>query len=471
MTDSKKTTSRSSRRTFLGRSLLTLGGTAGLGAMGGLGAMHSLANASGYRPFGPSQRFFIFVYFSGGWDTLLSLDPRDPRDFHMGNLSDTLIQPAYDQLDDPGHIVDIIQAPNGITFGPYIGDLLAHADRMAVIRGMSMDTLTHEAGRRRFLTGKVPSGLLARGSSASTWLASQLGDGELIPQISVNVESYNVDQPEYASALKVSNVPDLVRALEPAPSALGDLEERQIDELLQQAALCDHAAASPLWVASEESRRGVSAMIEAQLAGHFDFQANDSNMEQIRDHYGIAASGIAALNTPEAQAAMAVTAITSGISRVVSIRANSVSLDTHFDEWATDQGPRQERGFNAIARMVEDLGSRQFGDTSSSWLDHTTIVGFSEFSRTARLNANGGRDHALTNSCLLIGGGVKGGQVIGRSSDVGIMPTKTNFTTGLPDEGGEVVKPEHVIRTLLVEAGVSEDLADLRVEPLDALMK
>ena len=461
---------KSSRRSFLNRSLI-VGGAAGLSSIGGLGALQSLAHAgAGYRPWGPKQRFFIFVYFSGGWDTLLSLDPRDPRDFHMGNLSDTLIQPAYDVLDDPGHLVDIQVASSGVTFGPYMGDLVNHADRLAVIRGMSMDTLTHEAGRRRFLTGKVPSGLLARGSSAATWLASQLGNTQLIPQISVNVESYNVDQPTYASALKVSNVPDLVRALEPAPSALGELEERQIDELLAQAALCDYAEASPLWQSGEGSRLGVTSMIEAQLAGHFDFQANDPAMEAIRDRYGIGATGANALRTPEAQAAMAVTAVTSGISRVVSIRANQTSLDTHYDEWATDQGPRQERGFNAIARMVEDLSEREFGDTGASWLDHTTIVGFSEFSRTARLNANGGRDHALTNACLLIGGGIKGGQAIGRSSDVGLMPTKTNLQTGLPDEGGEVIKPEHVIRTLLVESGISEDVADLRVEAVPALM-
>ena len=45
------------------------------------------------------------------------------------------------------------------------------AQKICVVRGMSMETLTHEAGRRRFITGKPPSGLLARGSSGATWLA------------------------------------------------------------------------------------------------------------------------------------------------------------------------------------------------------------------------------------------------------------------------------------------------------------
>ncbi|MCO4769308.1 MAG: DUF1501 domain-containing protein [Deltaproteobacteria bacterium] len=462
-------THKASRRSFLRSSLLAVGGTAGLSAAGGLGPVANLANAAWFRSDGAPQRHYVFVYFSGGWDILLGLDPRDPRDFHSGNLSDTLIQPAYDLLDDEGHWTDVVNTSSGTQFGPYIGDMAQHADKLAVVRGMSMETLTHEAGRRRFITGKVPSGLLARGSSGATWLASRLGADQLVPQISVNVESYNIDQPEYASALKVSNVPDLVRALQPAPSVMGDLEERQIDELLQQAALCPNPQASRMWKGSEEARLGVRAMIEADLASNFDFQANTAEMAALRDHYGIAASGTAALTSPEAQAAMATTALKKGISRVVSIRANTQSLDTHYDQWTTDQGPIQERGFNAIARMIEDLGATEYGDTGDSWFDHTTIVAFSEFSRTARLNANEGRDHALTNACMLVGGGIRGGQVIGASSDIGMEPTPTNLATGQPDQGGEIVKPEHIIRSLMVEAGIEDDVADLRVEPLTAL--
>ena len=49
----------------------------------------------------------------------------------------------------------------------------------------------------------------------------------------------------------------------------------------------------------------------------------------------------------------------------------------------------------------------------------TTIVGFSEFSRTALLNSRGGRDHALTNACFLAGAGVKKGFSYGESDEVG----------------------------------------------------
>ena len=77
--------------------------------------------------------------------------------------------------------------------------------------------------------------------------------------------------------------------------------------------------------------------------------------------------------------------------------------------------------------------------------------------RTPTLNARGGRDHWLSNCCLLAGGNIRGGTVIGASSDVGMEPQHADTSTGLLDRGGEIVKPEHVLRTLLVDAGIEDD--------------
>jgi uncharacterized protein (DUF1501 family) len=96
-------------------------------------------------------------------------------------------------------------------------------------------------------------------------------------------------------------------------------------------------------------------------------------------------------------------------------------------------------------------------------------VGFSEFSRTPLRNDRGGRDHWLGNSCFLIGGNVRPG-VIGRSSDYGMEPQPIDLETGAYDPEGEVVRPEHVLRTLLVDAGITADEADLRVDPIPALV-
>jgi uncharacterized protein (DUF1501 family) len=198
-------------------------------------------------------------------------------------------------------------------------------------------------------------------------------------------------------------------------------------------------------------------MVTGGYSQSFDFRANTPEMDRVRQHYNFNRN---ATNTPEVRGAMAVQAITQGISRCVSVSICD-GLDTHFDDWQTDQGPRQARGFEVVSKMIQELATKQY-DAQSVWLDHTVIVGFSEFSRTALLNARGGRDHSLTNAAFITGGKIRGGQAIGQSSDVGMQPTRTNLYTGLPDADGEVIRPEHVLQTLFDEVGIGM-APDLRV--------
>jgi uncharacterized protein (DUF1501 family) len=209
-------------------------------------------------------------------------------------------------------------------------------------------------------------------------------------------------------------------------------------------------------------------MVTRGLDRLFDFTAQTPEMERLRGHYGMRAND----STPEAQAAFAAQAICGGVSRCVSIQVAG-GLDTHFSDWTTNQGPNQRRGFNALARLIEDLSTREHPGTNTSWLDHTTIVAFSEFSRTPLLNDRGGRDHALTNACLLAGGNIRGGAIIGASSDVGLAPQAIDLETGDlrgVADGGEVVRPEHILQTLLHDAGM-DAAADLRVNPVTALLR
>src|SRR5262249_39553178 len=104
--------------------------------------------------------FFVFCYFSGGWDTLLCLDPRNFQNPGGG------IQPAYDRIakNDKGVQAVLAADPTGlvkpagsnITFGPAVGKLAALHDELCVVRGIDMGSLTHEVGRRYFVTGKFP---------------------------------------------------------------------------------------------------------------------------------------------------------------------------------------------------------------------------------------------------------------------------------------------------------------------------
>ena len=132
-----------SRREFLDRALksgLLLGGAA---TFGGLGPFSRLAMAAGPNSGLSSlptekDHYYIFCYFSGAWDVLLSLDPREPIKFHAGNLSKTRIEPNYNGLDDDnapngGKLVDV-KGKNGKPeqLGWYIGDLAKHQGTVPV---------------------------------------------------------------------------------------------------------------------------------------------------------------------------------------------------------------------------------------------------------------------------------------------------------------------------------------------------
>ena len=215
----------------------------------------------------------------------------------------------------------------------------------------------------------------------------------------------------------------------------------------------------------EFARKQARNVVENNLSGVFDFGARNPSMDALRDRYNFSRVD----NSPAVSAALAVQAITSGVSRCVTVGLVG-GLDTHSGQsWQQTQGPRQEQGFNAVARMIDDLAERPY-DAHSSWLDHTIIVGFSEFSRTPMINLNGGRDHHITNSCFLAGGSVRGGQIIGASSDVGMEATTVDVITGQVVPDGTILRPEHVLRSLFDEVGIGDE-PDLRVDRIDALLR
>lgn len=472
--DDKKTKQgRRGRRDFLKHVMVAGGGAAALGA-GGLGALSQLAQGQD-EPERP-ERFYVFAYFGGGWDTLLSVDPRDPGVFDEESTGVTRIQPGYGFQAEVRFQEAPAMAPGtNILLGPAARPLDAVANRLALVRGMSMDTLTHEVGRRRFLTGKPPSGLQARGSAGSAWLAAQFDGSRLIPNLSVRVESFNPELPTEVSALRVGSADDLVSMLRRRDPLLDPAMDVAISDHHAEEASCSRALSSPLLRSAESARTRMRAVLDADVQALFDFDVDPTTiedaelrakMQRLHDHFDLTGSG----TTGQAQAALAGQAIVSGVSRVVTIEP-SRGLDTHFDDWEDEQASRQLEGFEAIARLAAFLEAVPFGDSGESMLDRTTIVGFSEFMRTPLINQRGGRDHWLTNTCLLLGGNIAGGQVIGASSDVGMSPQPIDLATGELSEGGEVVRPEHVWRTLLVDAGLEEDRGDFRVEPIRALLR
>ena len=105
------------------------------------------------------------------------------------------------------------------------------------------------------------------------------------------------------------------------------------------------------------------------------------------------------------------------------------SWDTHSANFITT--PRLcETLDTALSALVQDLQSRGL-------LQETLIVLASEFGRTPKINQNQGRDHYPVFSSVLLGGGIQGGQVYGRTDKDGaqveegkVSPQDLNATIG-----------------------------------------
>jgi uncharacterized protein (DUF1501 family) len=119
---------------------------------------------------------------------------------------------------------------------------------------------------------------------------------------------------------------------------------------------------------------------------------------------------------------------------------NRVSWDCHgsrpfstFEDYREQVLPTFDRAFSSL---LDDLESRGL-------LETTTVIAAGEFGRTPRINASGGRDHwPGVWSVALAGGGIRGGQVLGRTDRIASEPTE------------RPVSPQELLATLYQALGL-----------------
>lgn len=436
--------------------------------------------------------FFLHCTFEGAWDQLLALDPRDETVYGGGasGKSGLGIDTAYERIALEGNSdvqtalnqtggTGIIQAGN-LTFGPAAGKLAEGNlyEDLAIVRGINMGTLTHEVGRRYFLTGKFPQGLAANGNDLGTWVAAQYPNDGLcpIPNLVVGMESYNADQEQFASGLRVGGTKDILTALQPLEALLPTPTLTGLDAYLAS----NQSTCGRILLDGQEqitqylgSRSAAVNLLESNLGGYFTFNPSPSSNPSAPNYN---ASLVDLFNTflpgwdeeggqgnqltqslegPTGQAMIAAQALTRGVSRAVSVELVG-SLDHHDDTYFTDHATNLRLGFDALANLITFLKTQQLGNTGTSYWDHTVLLVSSDFARTPTLNAREGRDHHLCSSCLVGGKGFKTNQVIGASTEDKMEFLDTDLETGtsVPIGSGWTVRPADVQATLLQAAGL-----------------
>ncbi len=174
-----------------------------------------------------------------------------------------------------------------------------------------------------------------------------------------------------------------------------------------------------------DHRKLVDSAAEMILSPKMEAFDLDREKTNVRDAYGRSQFGSSCL--------LARRLIENGVTFV---EINVGGWDTHQDNF-TKVKELAGQIDSPMAQLITDLKSR-------GMLDDTLVVWMGEFGRTPKINPRGGRDHfPKVFNVALAGGGVKGGQVIGRTS---------------PD-GSEVadrpVQPKDLFQTVYTTLGIN----------------
>lgn len=130
--------------------------------------------------------------------------------------------------------------------------------------------------------------------------------------------------------------------------------------------------------------------------------------DAVRDRYGRHSWGQSHL--------LARRLIEAGVRFVTTVNGPSIVWDTHHDNTQRLKDRLVPPMETAFVALLDDLADRGL-------LDSTLIVWMGDFGRTPVINNRGGRDHwPHCYSMVLAGGGIHGGQVIGRSDAIGGRP-------------------------------------------------
>ncbi len=329
----------------------------------------------------------------------------------------------------------------GVQFTEYVPRLAQVADRFALIRSVTHPDPSHDGADYLVLKGFRAQAGFTHPDVGSVLLHERRPEGDLPPYVLVpgntwsSGRGWNRFQAGYLRASTNPwhmgadpadagfRVPDIAlqpmltdQRLDRRRSLLGDVD-RQIRAL---DAAATAAVPDPLYY------RAFNILTAPQVRRAFDIASESSAS---RDEYGRTRLGQRCL--------MARRLVEAGATFVV---VDDDSWDHHGTIFPTlksnDRLPQLDRAFSTLLLDLERRGM----------LDDTLVVYLTEFGRTPKINEGAGRDHwPGAFSIFFAGAGVRAGQVIGSSDEIGAYPAE------------RPIRPQDVLATLFHLVGVDPD--------------
>ena len=356
-----------------------------------------------------------------------------------------------------GEFKEIATRSAELRWSEHLPKLAEHSERIAVVRGLSTKEGDHGRGTFLMRTGHPPMGPIRYPGIGST-LSKELADIESGIPAYVAISPYRAfNQAAFGPGfLGAPYAPLTVGATDvplPAAASTSSYAELTVDDLAPPSGITRDQFASrvELWRHFQDrflATHRVNAAIAHDTVYRRAFKLMDSDMKlafdlsnepaQVRDAYGKSRFGQGCL--------LARRLIERGVG-FVEVSLGSVA-DGRFG-WDTHQ-----QNFPAVKELSAELDSgwatlmKELGERGL--LDSTTILWMGEFGRTPQINPSAGRDHfPAAWSCVFAGGGIRGGQAYGKTSD-----------DGMRVEDGKVDVGD-VLATLCSAVGVDPDSANI----------
>lgn len=310
----------------------------------------------------------------------------------------------------------------GVEISEHLPKLAQCADKYAILRGVSHTLAAHDLGTKYLNSGNRPLPSLEFPGYGAVVMKERSGDPDLPHFVAVpnTPQGGGYLGPAYGP-LRTGTVPKVgerfsIRGLDLEQGiTLEDVQRQQ--NLLSRfdTAFRDVEQRDPLVSGLDEFNERAYAMLTSDKARQaFDLSRESQSINLLFGNDNFSASCLLATRLVEA-----------------GVRFVTVSFggwDTHADNFTqlkTKLLPPLDAGLAGLFNALSAKGL----------LDSTSVFVTGEFGRTPKINqrtAEGGRDHyPRAMFCLLAGGGMKGGQVIGVSDETAAGPQSEAIT---PDD-------------------------------------
>lgn len=394
------------RREFLRVGVLSAWGL-GLADWLRLRAVGNDLDVQGVKPTSAAARSTscILVWLAGGPSHIDTFDPKPEASAD--------IRGEFKPIDTPLPGVQISE------LFPKVARCL---DRLALVRSVTSPEADHDRAAHHMLTGYRPSPALVYPGYGSV-IAKERGQGRstlppavAVPQAPLFASSGYLT-PAYDPFIVGTdpNAPNFrVRDLTPPDRlTLERLQRRR--SMIRDLDRFARTVPETSLISSRDQFTDQAYDLLTSTAAQAAFQI-DAETSDTRDRYGRSSVGQSCL--------LARRLVEAGVGFVTVNDQGTGPLgwDTHQQNFPTLKNQLAPPLDQALSALVGDLDARGL-------LDHTLVVVMGEFGRTPRINPNAGRDHhGRANSVLLAGGGLKVGQVIGRTDATADSPADRPVT-------------------------------------------